>query len=76
MLHSSIVDIQFALSDIPSQGLPTNVLMVTPDHFQVEYTINPHMVGHIGAVDSAEALVQWDHLRRAYHALGLNVKEM
>ena len=56
--------------------LPRRVLMTTPDHFEVAYVINPHMEGHIGAVDVARARVQWDGLRAAYERLGVEVSTL
>jgi len=47
--------------------------MVTPDHFRVEYVINPHMEGHIGTVDRPLAREQWDALRATYERLGVDV---
>lgn len=47
--------------------------MTTPDHFAVEYVINPHMAGNIGEVDRARARAQWEALKAAYERLGLEV---
>ena len=52
---------------------PARVLMTTPDHFRVDYVINPHLEGHIGTVDSDRARQQWDALRAAYERLGFGV---
>ncbi len=76
MLYSSIADIPFALSDIASQELPRSILMVTPEHYQVEHVINPYMKGNIGSVDQADAHVQWSSLRRSYLALGIGVNNI
>jgi len=76
MLYSSVADIPFTLSDLPSQELPRSILMVTPEHYQVEYVLNPYMKGNIGSVDQAEAHVQWSSLRRSYLALGIGVNNI
>ena len=60
------------------QGLPpwSAVLMVSPDHFRVQYAINPHMTSGDGAlneVDAGTARRQWEALRRAYEAIGYPV---
>lgn len=48
------------------------ILMCRPDHFGVEYEINPWM--HVdNQVDRSAALQQWDALRSAYTALGQDV---
>jgi N-dimethylarginine dimethylaminohydrolase len=48
------------------------ILMCRPDHFGVEYEINPWM--HVdNQVDRARALSQWDALHRAYASLGQEV---
>jgi N-dimethylarginine dimethylaminohydrolase len=55
------------------------VLMVTPEHFRVEYVINPHMRGPDGRpkqVDRELAAAQWTALRDSYAALGYTVFEI
>lgn len=52
---------------------PGRVLMVAPDHFRVDYVINPHMEGHVGSVDPERARAQWDALRATYEQLGFPV---
>ncbi len=44
--------------------LPT-ILMCSPDHFAVEYIINPWMEGHIGRTRLDAARRQWDGLHEA-----------
>lgn len=53
--------------------VPGRVLLTTPDHFQVQYVINPHMEGHLGSVDPERAAAQWQDLRAAYATLGMDV---
>ena len=72
-LFSDINEIDFELTSLPQQRLPKSVLMVSPDHFQVEYVINPHMEDHVGSVDTDAARAQWDTLRQAYESLELDV---
>ena len=38
------------------------ILVCPPDHFDVEYVINPWMEGQIGRVDRARAVAQWNAL--------------
>ncbi|WP_412067468.1 dimethylarginine dimethylaminohydrolase family protein [Rubrivirga sp. IMCC43871] len=61
---------------LPSIPLPGRVLMTTPDHFRVEYVINPHMAGNVGDVDVDAARRQWEALRDAYDQLGVEVVEL
>ncbi len=47
-------------------------VMCTPDHFAVEYAINPWMDTAV-AVDHSRALLQWEVLRNTYLSLGHHV---
>nr|WP_069853218.1 dimethylargininase [Actinoalloteichus hymeniacidonis] len=47
--------------------------MCPPEHFTVSYAINPWMNPEV-AVDTAEAIRQWDALRRTYERLGHTVE--
>jgi N-dimethylarginine dimethylaminohydrolase len=61
----------------PSVPAPGRVLMVTPEHFRVEYAINPHMKTATGAlqkVDLRRAMGQWETLRGIYQKLGYGVE--
>ena len=49
-------------------------LMCHPDHFRVDYSINPWMQG--GTVDGAKALVEWDLLREKLTDLGADIRVM
>jgi N-dimethylarginine dimethylaminohydrolase len=44
---------------------PTRILMCPPDHFTVDYVINPWMDGHEGGLDLDRARGQWERLRSA-----------
>lgn len=63
----------FALDALPPIPRPGRVLMTSPDHFRVEYVINPHMAGHIGDVDPDRARRQWEALKDTYERLGMEV---
>src|SRR4051812_45522803 len=55
---------------------PRNVLMVSPEDFDVRYAINPHMKDASGAmnrIDRALAASQWGALKAAYELLSLPV---
>lgn len=47
------------------------VLLCRPDHFKVEYVINPHMEPH--SVDLAKARRQWDKLVATLQSIGVRV---
>lgn len=53
--------------------VPGEALMVTPEHFAVEYVINPHMEGHVGSVDKARAWSEWEQVKAAFEAAGVRV---
>jgi len=56
-----------------------DILMVSPDHFRIEYSINPFMKdeqGNLKVVDKAKAQDEWKHLKWVYEDLGLTVHEL
>lgn len=73
MVYRALSDIDFSLNDLPVVPTPGRVLLTTPDHFDVQYVINPHMQGNIGDIDSDEAQRQWKALRSAYETLDFPV---
>ncbi|WP_397547282.1 dimethylarginine dimethylaminohydrolase family protein [Rhodothermus marinus] len=73
MVYRQAERIDFTIETTPPMPLPRRVLMVSPDHFDVEYVINPHMEGHVGQVDRALARRQWEALRDTYRTLGFEV---
>lgn len=70
---TSADQIDFSVGDIPSMPLPTDVLMVRPLHYSVDYIINPHMADHVGSVDSIEANNEWDLVRSLFDQIGMNI---
>lgn len=53
--------------------MTSSVLMCRPDHFGIEYEINPWM--HVAVqVDHALATAQWEALHRTYVELGLEIE--
>jgi N-dimethylarginine dimethylaminohydrolase len=73
MVYESVRALDFLIEDVESLPAPGNVLMTSPEHFEVSYVINPHMAGNIGTVDPIAARSQWNTLRDSYAALGINV---
>lgn len=55
---------------------PKHVIMVTPQHFDISYAINPHMMtqdGQLKSVDKTLAQAQWMQLKKTFQNLGLEV---
>lgn len=69
-------DLNFALAEVPSMPLPKEALMVTPEHFTVEYVINPHMEGHIGNIDKTKAIDEWQQVRSAFVEAGIKIHDI
>ena len=64
------------LDALPAIPRPGRVLLTSPDHFAVDYVINPHMAGNVGAVDAGRARRQWEAVRDAYERLGIETVVM
>jgi N-dimethylarginine dimethylaminohydrolase len=71
-----IDQLDFSLAETPTMPLPKQALMVTPNHFTIEYVINPHMEGHIGNVDRAVAHQEWELVREAFVDAGIKVHDI
>jgi len=69
MVYTDLDSIDFSLDDCPSLARPSRVVLTSPDYFDVQYVINPHMSGNIGGVNQPVAMQQWKALRAAYSAL-------
>jgi N-dimethylarginine dimethylaminohydrolase len=53
------------LSINPLSGTRQSFLMCAPDLYEVDYVINPWMVGQVHAASRERAAAQWNHLYRA-----------
>ncbi len=56
---------------------PKTMLMVTPDYFDVEYSINPHMLdknGNLNKIDHSKAQNQWTQLKKTFESCGMKVE--
>lgn len=73
---TSVKDLNFMLSDVPSMPLPKDTLMVTPRFFSVEYVINPHMSDNVGRVNKMDAQNEWEYLKSTFPQLGITVHEI
>ncbi|NBC00100.1 MAG: amidinotransferase [Bacteroidetes bacterium] len=76
MLYTTASALDFQHQDLPALPPPSKVLLTTPDHFDVQYVINPHMEGHIDDIDRTRARQQWEALRAAYARLDLDIAVM
>ncbi|MGM0546493.1 MAG: dimethylarginine dimethylaminohydrolase family protein [Bacteroidota bacterium] len=65
--------INFSIDDQPSMPLPTDVLMVRPLHYSVDYVINPHMADQVGKVDKIEANNEWELVRSLFDQIEMNI---
>ena len=73
MVLHAVGDVTFQIQDLEEMPLCGRVLMISPDHFNVEYVINPHMADHIGSVDTRLAQGQWEALHYQFSRLGFEV---
>ena len=54
----------------------TRIMMCPPDHFHVNYQINPWMKGNENCVSQGKAMEQWQHLVATIRAAGAEVVTM
>jgi N-dimethylarginine dimethylaminohydrolase len=73
MIYRKRSDVKTSPLAAAPMPLPSNIITVSPDYFDVEYVINPHMQGNLGSVDKDLAQVQWQRLVDIYRELGFNV---
>lgn len=70
---TSADQLDFTIDDIPSMPLPTDVLMVRPLHYSVDYVINPHMADQVGQVDKIEANNEWGLVKSLFDQIGMKI---
>jgi N-dimethylarginine dimethylaminohydrolase len=70
---TSADQLDFSINDIPDMPLPSDVLMVRPLHYSIDYVINPHMNNQVGKVDKIKANNEWELLRSLFDQLELKV---
>ncbi len=76
MVVSRLSDLPFQKADLLDMPAADRMVMTTPDHFDIQYVINPHMEGHVGSVDPVKARRQWDELKNAFESCGVPVDVM
>jgi N-dimethylarginine dimethylaminohydrolase len=73
MVYTRVSELDFELDQLPHMPPASRLVMTTPDHFSIDYVINPHMAGNIGSVDKNRARQQWDDLKEAFARCGIPV---
>lgn len=56
---------------------PKKMLMVSPEFFDVEYSINPHMLdddGNLNVIDKSNAKIQWQNLHSVFAQTGIDIE--
>lgn len=66
MIYTRLSDLDFEMGSLADMPPASRLVMTTPDHFSIDYVINPHMAGHVGTVDKTKARQQWDALKEAF----------
>ncbi len=69
-------ELRALVDETERQTLPRRLLVSDPEHFRVEYVINPHMAADDGSphdIDGALARAQWEGLMDAYREVGCDV---
>lgn len=62
-----------------SSHFPNTILMVSPNHFDIKYSINIYMQdknGQLKQVDHEKAYSQWEEVKNTYKNLGMKVKTL
>ncbi|MEX0769999.1 MAG: arginine deiminase-related protein [Balneolaceae bacterium] len=72
-LMTSAGQIDFNIADLPAMPEPQRVLMVEPTYYNVDYVINPHMIGQVGTVKRERAQKEWEQLASSFQKIGLEV---
>lgn len=75
---TSLAEAQKILNQAKSENwrVPSKMIMVTPDHFRVDYAINPYMTdtnGKLQVIKRNLASAQWRDLKTKFEELGVEV---
>jgi N-dimethylarginine dimethylaminohydrolase len=78
MIADTLAQLKPLLGTLSPSTIPpmTRVLMVSPEHFRVDYAINPFMrtaTGELQTIDTGKAQSQWHQLKTCYEHLGFTV---
>jgi N-dimethylarginine dimethylaminohydrolase len=68
-VYRDLIDVDFTLNDIPERDEPGNVLLCTPEFFDIVDEKNIHMASHAGTTDKGKARDQWNRLKEVYDEL-------
>jgi N-dimethylarginine dimethylaminohydrolase len=75
-IYTSVDALDFALTEVPTLPYFDQVEMADPEHFDVQYAINPHMLdkhGELQKVNRQEARKQWKILKQTIEQCGVEV---
>jgi N-dimethylarginine dimethylaminohydrolase len=61
----------WTIAQVPRMPMPSEVLLCTPEFFEVREVKNAFMSGRIGTVDPTTALAQWQALRETLESCGI-----
>lgn len=61
-------EISFTVNDVAVRTEPRNVLISTPEYFDIVDVKNVHMQGNIGGLDKNLAIEQWNDLKSVYQS--------
>jgi N-dimethylarginine dimethylaminohydrolase len=73
MVLTRLSEVSFQTTDLDALPPAERLVMTSPEYFDILYVINPHMAGHVGAVDKKKARQQWNELKAAFESCGLHV---
>lgn len=59
-------NLTFSINEIEKREEPTNVLLCTPDYFEIIDIKNAYMTGNEGSTDRSQAIKQWNDLKDIY----------
>lgn len=71
VFHKKDLLSDFSINSAHKIPLATDILLTTPDHYDVEYIINTHMKP--GTVNKTAATLEWEKLKEVYQSLGIRV---
>ncbi len=60
-------EVDFTINDIKDRAEPRNILMASPEYFDVVDVKNVHMAGNAGKIDKKLAHIQWNELKSAFN---------
>jgi N-dimethylarginine dimethylaminohydrolase len=73
-VYKTIADLKgFSLKSCGPMPEPGEVLMCSPDHFEIVDVKNPFMSGHVGTINRSLARRQWETVKNSFELAGKRV---